>query len=54
MTMPYMLAGTGSGSAAFNSSPIKDIKRIIKNCFKQFNVNTLLAFALIIAHSHHY
>lgn len=29
-----MLAGTGKGNAAFKISPIKEIERMIKNCFK--------------------
>ncbi len=33
-----MLAGIGAGIAKLSPSPINDIKRIIKNCFTNFNI----------------
>lgn len=39
-----MLAGTGSGSTAFRISPINEIKRMIKNCFKYFKTKHFLTF----------
>lgn len=36
--MPYMLAGTGSGSSSLSISPVNDIMSIIPNCLMYFKL----------------
>ena len=49
ITIPYILAGIGSGTMYLSISPIKDMARIIRNCFKYF---IFFVFLLYIYHAH--